>query len=96
MPAYRTRESGATGVHSSAKRGGNFRNDILLWSIALGSRSQVLAGLDLERSVQIDIELVRAVAADQRQFQRRAFRIDAGRYAVELDRKALHAGRAVL
>ncbi len=46
--------------------------------------------------IQIDIELIGVVAADQRQFERGAFRAGAGRQAVEFEGKALHAGRAVL
>src|SRR4051812_36004465 len=44
-------------------------------------------------SVQLDIKLVSPVAADQRQFQRSAFRVCARRQAVELEGEALHAGR---
>src|SRR6185312_5810954 len=47
-------------------------------------------------SIQIDIELVGAVGADQRQLQRRAVGTHAGRHAFEQEREALHAGRAVL
>src|ERR1700674_842172 len=45
---------------------------------------------------QIDIEFVRMVAADQRQFQRRALRVRARRHAVELKGKTLDPGRAMV
>src|SRR6516165_11673235 len=47
------------------------------------------------RSLQINIEFVGAIGADQGQFQRGALGIDAGRDAVELERKSLHPGRTV-
>src|SRR5260221_9813098 len=46
-------------------------------------------------SIQIDIELIRPVAADQRQFERGAVGINSGRHAVELEGKALDPGRAL-
>lgn len=46
--------------------------------------------------IQIDIELIRPIGADQRQLQRGAVRIDAGGHAVELEREAFYAGRALV
>src|SRR6202790_2180419 len=46
-------------------------------------------------SIQIDIELIRPVSADQGQFERGAVGINSGRHAVELEGKALDPGRAL-
>src|SRR5882757_1267165 len=46
--------------------------------------------------IQIDIEFIRPVAADQRQFERGAFRAGAGRPTIEFEDETLHPGRAVL
>src|SRR5262245_25284125 len=47
-------------------------------------------------SIQIHIELIRALAADQRQLQRGAIGLRPGREALELEGEALYPGRAVL
>src|SRR5215813_3429900 len=47
-------------------------------------------------SIQIDIELITSVAADQGQFQCGAIRVHARRRAVELERETLHSGRGML
>src|SRR5216684_3185110 len=47
------------------------------------------------RLIQIDIEFVRAVAADQRQFERRASGVRARRQAVELEGETLDPGGAM-
>src|SRR6185437_3360356 len=49
-----------------------------------------------QASIQIGIELVTPVAADQGQFQRGAIGIDPRRHAVELERETFHAGWRVL
>src|SRR5882757_4331154 len=45
---------------------------------------------------QVDIELVGALAADQGQFQRRAFRVGARWQPFEIEREALDPGRALV
>src|SRR5450631_172075 len=58
-------------------------------------RADALPGMTTEELVQIDIEFVSAVAADQCQFERRTFGIRTGRYAFQLEGEALDPGRAV-
>src|ERR1700733_8923557 len=78
---------------------GNLEIPGLVRSLSSGTHSRDPLGParnDPFGSIQIDVELIGAVAADQRQFEGCSLGVDARRHAIEFKGKALDAGRAML